>query len=255
MPKPERRTRICWTEVEMEQVAEAAFLHYLEGDPMSIWELIAEGQTCLPKNRQRSITGKASVHIDVIAKFHQIRKDYFRDLNSLSNIVIETERVETIGLSTEEMLDRLKTEELMEELIKRMTPLLVSLPHIVERFISSEFIKEKVEEMSHAKVAKTVSAVPEKPKLPKILLLEFLPNQETIIKRKVEDLGYQVELIFGGKDRREDMPTCNWCILNKKVSHSLSDKLNKQVGKKRVSVVTGIDYTIKRIKEIAEAGV
>jgi hypothetical protein len=246
MSEEKPRTRICWTEQEIEQVAEHAFLLSLENTE-NLWDLVRRSQEALPKDRQRNITGRNYINEEMLEKFNEIRKRFFEDLALAYSVEIEIEREILVEKPKEELIGEISTEELIIELARRVTPLLAALPQVAEKAIkdSSPSNEEK------PKVQ--VPASTPKKRLQKILVLEFLPGQEEIILNRVKELGIEVELVFGGKGRREDIPrSCNWSIINTKVSHSFLAKMQKQIHRERVFMVNGINAAIQKIQEISK---
>ncbi len=160
---------------------------------------------------------------------------------------IEIEREILVEKPKEELVGEISTEELIIELARRVTPLLAALPQVAEKAIKDSLPSN--EEKSKVQVP---ASTPKK-RLQKILVLEFLPGQEEIILNKVKELGIEVELVFGGKGRREDIPrSCNWSIINTKVSHSFLAKMQKQIHRERVFMVNGINAAIQKIQEISK---
>jgi len=246
MPE-KQRTRICWTDEEIKQVAEHAFLLSLE-DEENLWDLVRRSQEALPKHRRRNIIGRNYINDEMLAAFNEVRERFFQDLATAYSVEIEIESEVLVEKTTEEFFGELSTEDLIIELTRRLTPLLAALPKVAEKAI-----QESVPETISPKVTEPKTPTKSK-KLPKILLLEFLPGQEEAILQKVKDGGIQVELVFGGKGRREDIPrTCNWSIINTKVSHSFLAKMQKQIRRERVFMVNGINAAMQKILEIAKS--
>jgi len=115
--------------------------------------------------------------------------------------------------------------------------------------ISAAIIRPQIPEIF---VSKPVYQVPRKRKI-KILLCEFLPGQEQSIREKTHDLDLDLELVFRRKDDREKTPpSCNWCIIMKKLSHSASARIEKRMDNSHVFYVEGITSTVKILREIAK---
>jgi hypothetical protein len=86
--------------------------------------------------------------------------------------------------------------------------------------------------------------------------VEFLPRQETLIKSKVKKEGLYVVLVFGGKDRRETVPsTCTHTIINIKTSHSNHNRVVKQSRGRKIHMATGTASALIIIKEIIKVEV
>jgi len=257
MTEPKKRkTRVVWTEKEHEILAEHALLTYID-DTTYLWDLIARSQDCLPKNRRRQITGKNSISADLVQKFIEVRDEYFSDLAAMASVEIqvETENLVPVEKTTEEYLKEATIESLIGELLTRMTPVLSAIPGFMERIVMQQqhHINREVYSAPRPAPEARKEVVPPKPKIPKILFLEFLPGQEEEIRKKIESEGLQVDLVFGGKNRREQVPkTCGWLIINTKVSHSLLHRIQKKVTSGRRFVVSGVTSAVDRVKKICE---
>lgn len=246
-PGERQRTRICWTDEEITKVAEHAFLLSLE-DEDNLWDLVRRSQEALPENRRRNITGRNYINEEMLVAFNKIREQFFQDLATVYSVEIEIEREVLVEKSKQQFFDELSTEDLIIELARRVTPLLAALPKVAEKAIEETRPSTQLQPRLNETKAK-----PQTKKLPKILLLEFLPNQEEIIRQKVSESKAQVELVFGGKSRREDIPrTCNFSIINTKVSHSFLAKMQKQIHRDRVFMVNGINAAMQKILEISK---
>ena len=230
----------------MRHVAEESLLHYLE-DTENLWLFVAAiSQSSIPANRRRKIQGKASLNADFIRIFKKVRQEYFENLAFQLEINIEPEPEAKQEIPQEtptelptDLLQRFSTEAILAEVGRRMSTALAVLPQLLD----SKIIHGKIiPGMANTPIPeKTVSTV-QKKILPRVMLVEFLSQQEQAIERKVREAGIEVDLIFGGKGRRESVPTsCNYCIFFEKTNHSLSSRLKKQLGKERI--FKAVSYT------------
>lgn len=62
-----------------------------------------------------------------------------------------------------------------------------------------------------------------------------------------------LNLVFRRKSDREKMPpSCSWCIIMKKLSHSAFARIEKGFTSGKVFYVKGITSTVKCLREIAD---
>lgn len=244
-PNKEDKKRIYWDEDEINKVAEEALRLYLQ-DTENLWTYIEEAQLVLPSNRRRTIMGRATVNSGLREKFEELRRNYFED-GLAYPLEISVETVEWKEKPRSELLASITAEEILALLAKRVAPLLESLtrtPAPAEK--TSHFVSSPSQ--NEARTEPQIVAEPKK-RFPKVLILEFLPGQEEDIRKKAT--GFNLELIFGGKGRREHVPPkCNWCIVFRKVSHSTINRTKDQIGNEHVFVVDGIGAALKTLADI-----
>lgn len=254
--KKPRKTRVVWSAAEIRQVAESALLLSFE-DTENLWDLVSRSQECLPKSRRRNITGRNNINQDMVDAFRDARKEYFDDISLMSSVEIEVETEIPVEKTQEDFFLETSTEDLIAEVARRMIPIFAAMPAFMERIIKSGEVANYLPEKTIQQQQPAIKKAPPQPKvrLPKVLLLEFLPQQEDDIRKKVEEkeLQSKVELVFGGKGRREQVPrSCNWLIINTKVSHSLLSRIQKKATKERRFMVNGINAAVERIELIVK---
>ncbi|GEM_PF-2905111 len=252
MSADKRKSRVFWTDEEIHKVAEEALRLYTE-DTSNLWSFVAEAQKTLPAHRQRTITGRRGISSELTQRFVEARIEFLESLSHPVEIQIEKEvRVET---PREEILASITTEELLIIVARRLAPVVGAIPKILEKLAvaSSEVLgavpKPLATEPTTNGSAEKIRESSGRTRHPRVLLLEFLPKQEEAVRQKAGE--FQLELVFGGKGNREKAPpSCNWCIMNKKVSHSTLWRTKSEVGNQHVFVVNGVDGALKKLADI-----
>lgn len=240
------KKRIYWDEGEIAKVAEEAFRLYLQ-DIENLWTLIEEAQQVLPENRRRTIMGRATVNAALREKFEEIRRTFLEECQE-PPIEIEVETVVQKEVPRAELLASISAEEILTLLARKFAPFLESLGKATAT--AEKALPPVVIPVAQKPVyfEQPIETEPKK-RHPKVLILEFLADQEEAIRKKAA--GFQLELIFGGKGRREQVPrTCNWCVILRKVSHSTSKRMKNQIEGGHTFVVNGIDSAMKALADI-----
>ncbi|MEI6346064.1 MAG: hypothetical protein WCO79_02420 [bacterium] len=235
-----RKPRTIWTDEEVQKVIERAVEISLN-DREFLWAFIARAQIVLPMERRRSIVGRNTVTEDLIEQFVQERQQ-FLDQCVPSQVNIET-RV-TVERPRSEILKSINTAELLHLLAQHLAPIIDNLPAMLR------MLQEKTDRSALSEPASAGSDLERRPtpeptpkRLPRILLYGFLPGQAKKIVERTK--GFQLELVFYEKSKQLSgtPPTCQWCVVLNKTTHSVTHKLKTQHGD-RVTLVEGIDRTV-----------
>ena len=240
--------RVRWTTIEQRNLAEAV-LHISLRDTENIWRFVAEAQkSVLPEDRQRPIMGANAINDTFLEIFEEVRQEFLNESLAVPiEISIETEV--PVQTPREEILASITPAETWMLVGKMLGPFIESMtkiPSIIERGIQTS-VPPIHKDVAPAPLPQV--AIESKKRLPRVFIAEFLPQQEEDIRRKAKD--FKLELVFVGKGWREKIPpSCNWFIVNRKVSHSTTLRMQKSFNGKHVYVVNGITEMMKVLADI-----
>ena len=211
----------------------------------------------LPPERQRKVVGRNSTSNDLVARFNLCRQKVLDSKVAPEPKAIEPEDPEVIVLEKEVMvelpreqvLESITNEEFIREAAKRLAPVLSSLGSI----------SQLVQVISRDRTMAAAQEVVSRPRFdlgaptvrkPRVLVFGFLHGQDQEIKTKAA--GFNLDLIFYKKEGRqvEPPPSCQWCIMIKKVGHPAWNKIRDNMGTDRVFLVEGVTDAMKKLADI-----
>lgn len=248
MNEDTKSQRVRWTTEEQRKLAESVLNIYLK-DTTNIWRYVAEAQkSVLPADRQRPIMGANAVNDAFLEIFEEVRQEFLNEGIAIP-VEITIEKEVPVQTPREELLASITPTEMWVLVGKMLGPFIDSMgkiPSIIEKSVQPSTPPARKE------IAPTpflqVASEPKK-RLPKVLIAEFLPQQEEDIRRKAKD--FQIELVFVGKGWREKVPpSCNWFIVNRKVSHSTTNRMQRDFNGEHMFVVNGITEAMKALADI-----
>lgn len=248
MSSRKAKSRIFWSDVEVEKIIEEALRLYFAEEKIAGY--IADGQKVLPQDRQRTINSQ-SVGKKFLGIFKQKRDEaIFKDLPSEIQIEIPVPKEVLVERPLAETLERVTTEELLIVLSKRLAP-------VIDRFNTVIHKIEKPNEHHDNHAKKPVENNEQVTSLTnsktKVLLYGFLEGQKNdIISRSS---NFNLDIIFRTKDQgiSNPLPSCNYCIVLRMVSHADWNKLKgtfAQKGKGHICYVKGVNDTLKNLAKI-----
>lgn len=244
--RTQRKPRVFWTNEELESVIKEAVQVALQ-DEEFIWSFISKGQLrVLPKERQRTITGRNAVNDRMARMFCEERQKVLDEGTPYPVVIEEETREVLVERPRAELLESITTEELICIIAKRMAPIIDLIPTLLtkggDKIMANEFT-----DSSQLKVINKL--LPTKRKV-RVLLIGFLPDQEKEIQSKSEN--FNLELMFQRKDANSAVPppSCQWCVVFQKVSHSTFNKAKGHFGSKKLFFSTGIADTMKKLADI-----
>lgn len=240
-----RKTRVHWTDKEMEQVVGEAVKIAFENREY-VWAHVAEGQKVLPEERRRFITGKAGINAKIMEAFCQERQEIL-ETGVPFPVNIEEPPVEIlVERPREEILKSITTEELIALIAKRLAPVLEAIPSLLQKSEGRLAPSSATPAVERAKAIQPIHSTPVERKR-KVLLFGFLPRQEPVIREGATNLN--LELVFAKKDSqmKGTTPSCQWVVAMKS-SHSATDKLKERSGK--FFYVNGTKAAIDALRDI-----
>lgn len=240
--------RIIWNDAEIEAVIEEALKVYFS-EKSRIWCYIAEGQKVLPKERQRRITSQ-SVSKKLIELFVQKREETLSE-NLPSEIPIEVPVPKEVLVERPlaETLEKASTEDLLVALAKRCAPLVDRFHSVIQRFDKPQRIHGGITDRDAIHNGHSVQTSTSRAR---VLLYGFLEGQKNDILGKAS--GFNLDIIFRTKDHGTSdlLPSCNYCIVLKMVSHADWNKLKGKFSYegKHIYYVKGVSEALKKLADI-----
>lgn len=237
-----RKSKVIWNDQEIAAVARAAVERSLE-DRSFIWSFVSHGQSVLPHNRRRTITGRNGINARIIEEFSRLRQEILEEgvpfqVDVVRQVMVERPR--------EDILNSITTEELIGLLAKRLAPVIDMLPGLIQKGTQRLATPPVPEAQHHPAPAEEVEGTT---RYPKVLLTGFLPGQEKDIRAKAGE--FKLNLVFKGKDVEKSAApsSCQWCVSLRKMSHAMSGRLKKTMGK-NIIIVDGITGALKALADI-----
>jgi hypothetical protein len=243
--KKERKTLVRWNAEDLAVVIPGA-IEAWKSDQEQAWRWIAEGQKALPKERQRKVSGVASVSSDLMEAFCAARLEAIT-IEVPEPVVLDRE-IEIVPPRAE-LINSLTTDELMGLLAKRAAPLIDLLLPLAKKYLEKPVtvgvpppqlssLRDSVKEQTRSRKTR-------------VLISGFLPGQEQDIEAQANDLKLNLELVFQRKDSTEEPPpSASWCVMFRKNSHAQYRKLKKGVGSDRLRIVEGTTDALKELADI-----
>lgn len=231
-----RKKRVCWTDEETALVVHKAVLISFE-DLECIWPFVARAQSVLPTDRQRTIGSRQAMGEAMVQQFEEERR---RILDQCIPQEVSVEKRLWVERPRADILNAATTEELLQILVKRLTPIIDKLPTLIREGGQPVPAPETPPGEAEKPMAPQPLPVAPPSRRPRILLYSFLPGQQTIIAERAR--GFELDLVFYDKQRQLSgtPPSCQWCVVLNKTNHSVTRKLRDNHGE-RVTMVEGID--------------
>lgn len=244
----DRKSKVKWIEDEVSQIVEEALELYFK-DTSTAWQFIARAQKVLPPHRQRRILGRNAVGPDIVRRFCELRAHRLELIDT--PIVIEKEVL--VERSRADLVGSITDMELTELVMARVTPLIQSL--LTSRgnhagTAHNQDIKPPEAPSTRESHHQDTKVVVETPKKPRVLIVGFLPGQQKEIENKSSN--FNLDLRFSGKMDKKiaSQPSCDYCVMLRKISHAGSNKVKKFYGGDRVIVIDGITGAMSALADI-----
>lgn len=224
-----RKTRVRWTDEELDRVVQEALLLAFS-ETKSVWKYLKDAQErVLPPERRRMITGKGQASERDLRAFFQARDELF--VGELPSEIIIRD-IHVLKMPVEVALREATDEQLLQALQDRLLQKKSPVDGLVEEIAEHPVIQ---------KVPPT-----------KFLMIGFLKSQVDKVARHVDDLNVEV-LHHDSKKGGKTLPECHHYIyMSSKTSHSIYEQVVRAARKRGMRIkyaegITTANQTIRRI--------